>query len=53
MVDLPIDISQVKPISNSELSVNRVFEKVDESKGLDSHGQFLSATANTTGIFKK
>jgi hypothetical protein len=36
-----------------DLRVNRVFEKVDESKGIDANGQFNMATTNTNGIFKK
>ncbi len=36
-----------------ELTVSRVFEKVDESKGIDSNGQFNMATAITDKTFQK
>jgi hypothetical protein len=51
--DEPIDIFAVQPVTHPELSVSRVFEKVDESRGLDEKGQFISATPITTGIFAK
>jgi uncharacterized protein YfaS (alpha-2-macroglobulin family) len=53
MRDAPLDIFKMPAIQHPDLSVSRVFEKVDESKGMDSYGQFLSATPNTNGIFKK
>ncbi len=51
--DEPIDIFQVQPISHPELSASRVFERVDESKWLDTNGQFISATPVSNGIFAK
>lgn len=36
-----------------DITVSRVFEKVDESKGIDSNGQFNMATTVANGIFKK
>lgn len=53
MRDEPINIFQVPAISHPEIGVTRVFEKIDESKWLDTRGQFKSATPNTNGIFKK
>ena len=53
MRDEPLDIFKMPAIQHPDLSVSRVFEKVDESKGIDSNGQFISATPNTNGVFKK
>jgi uncharacterized protein YfaS (alpha-2-macroglobulin family) len=50
--DKPIDIFKTSPITHSDIAVNRVFEKVEESKWLDSNGQFRQATPITNGIFK-
>jgi uncharacterized protein YfaS (alpha-2-macroglobulin family) len=43
----------MEAINHPDISVNRVFEKVDESKWLDFNGQFLSATPVTNNIFNK
>jgi MG2 domain/Bacterial Alpha-2-macroglobulin MG10 domain/Alpha-2-macroglobulin family/A-macroglobulin TED domain/Alpha-2-macroglobulin bait region domain len=51
--DEPIDIFAVRPVTHPELSVSRTFEKVDESRGVDGKGQFISANPVTTGIFAK
>lgn len=51
--DEPIDIFKMEAINHPDISVNRVFEKVDESKWLDLNGQFLSATPVTNNIFNK
>lgn len=51
--DEPINIFQAPAVSHPEIGVTRVFEKIDESKWLDHNGQFISATPNTNGIFKK
>jgi hypothetical protein len=51
--DEPIDIFAVQPVTHPELSVKRVFEKVDESRGLDEDGQFISSTLVTNGLFAK
>jgi alpha-2-macroglobulin len=51
--DEPIDIFAVQPITHPELSVSRVFEQVDESRWLDTDGQFISASPITDGIFHK
>lgn len=51
--DAPLKIEDTQAITHPELSVKRVFEKVDESKGLDNNNQFLVATPVTNGVFKK
>ncbi|NRH21094.1 hypothetical protein HOO68_03555 [Candidatus Gracilibacteria bacterium] len=51
--DEPLNIFQAPAVSHPEIGVTRIFEKIDESKGIDSNGQFISATPNTNGIFKK
>ncbi len=51
--DAPLDIFKMPAKQHPDLSVSRVFETVNESKWLDSNGQFISATSHTTGIFKK
>jgi hypothetical protein len=53
MRDEPLDIFQMPAKQHRELWVTRVFEKIDESKGIDSNWQFISATPNTNGIFRK
>jgi uncharacterized protein YfaS (alpha-2-macroglobulin family) len=51
--DTPIDIAKVVPVSHPDLQVTRVFERVDESKWLDTQGQFISAQPVSDGIFEK
>ncbi len=51
--DEPMNIFLMSAVEHPDLSVNRVFEKVDESKWIDSNWQFKQATINTDGIFKK
>jgi uncharacterized protein YfaS (alpha-2-macroglobulin family) len=51
--DTPLDIAKVAPVSHPDLGVTRVFERVDESKWLDTDGQFVSATPVTDGVFEK
>ncbi len=51
MRDEPIDIFAVQGVSHPELTVSRVFEKVDESRWLDQNWQFISATPITDSIF--
>lgn len=51
--DEPIDIFAVQSIIHPELSVSRVFEKVDESRWLDANWQFISATPIMDNIFHK
>ncbi|MBC7503547.1 hypothetical protein H7169_01120 [Candidatus Gracilibacteria bacterium] len=51
--DEPTNIFAVKSKNHLDLGVTRVFEKVDESKGLDKQGQFILSTHVTTGIFAK
>lgn len=53
MRDEPLNIFQTPAVSHPEIGVSRIFEKIDESKWIDSNGQFISATPNTNGIFKK
>ena len=35
------------------MKVTRTFEKVDESKGFDTNGQFLMASEVPDGVFEK
>ena len=51
--DHPIDIFKMPEITHEDISVSRVFEIVDESKGQDENGQFLSATPVRDGQFSK
>ncbi|MBX9809011.1 hypothetical protein K2X92_01310, partial [Candidatus Gracilibacteria bacterium] len=50
--DKPLDIFKTTAVTHSDLAVNRVFEKVEESKGLDTNGQFRQATPVINSIFK-
>ena len=51
--DEPMNIFLMPAKQHPELTVSRVFEKVDESKGIDSNGQFNMATAITDKTFQK
>ena len=53
MFDEPLDIFKMKAITHPDISVTRIFEKVDESKWLDTNGQFRSASLVTNNIFNK
>ena len=53
MRDEPLDIFLMPAKQHPDLITKRVFEKIDESKGLDSNGQFISAVENTSKVFKK
>lgn len=53
MRDEPLNIFLMPEKQHPDLTVSRVFEKVDESKGIDVNGQFNMATPNTNGIFQK
>lgn len=39
--DVPKNIYDVRPVSGGGMSVNRTFESIDESKGLDASGNWL------------
>jgi len=48
---LPLDVSTMSPRSSSTMSVNRVFELVDESRGMDTSWQWIATKMVDDGIF--
>lgn len=51
--EVPKDISLVSPYATGGIGIERIFEKIDESKGMTSDGQFLSKSPVTDGVFYK
>lgn len=51
--DTPSDIFQTKPTSAYGMEVSRQFERVDESRGLDSAGKWIMTTPVTDAVFQK
>ncbi len=51
--DVPSDIFQMQPTSARGMTVSRVFESVDESRGIDTDGAWIMTTPITDSIFQK
>ena len=51
--DVPSDIFQMQPTSARGMTVSRVFESVDESRGIDTDGEWIMTTPMTDSIFQK
>jgi hypothetical protein len=51
--DVPSDIYQSKPIAAHGMTVSRVFELVDESRGIDADGKWIMTTPVTDAVFQK
>ncbi len=51
--DAPSDILQMQPTSAYGMEVSRQFERVDESRGIDSDGKWIVTTPVTGAVFQK
>lgn len=51
--DIPKDISLMSAYSTGGIQVTRSFARIDESRWVDEHGNFLIAEPVTNGIFEK
>jgi alpha-2-macroglobulin len=51
--DTPSDILQTKSTSAYGMEVSRQFERVDESRGIDSDGKWIVTTPVTDAVFQK
>lgn len=51
--DRPKDILQMKGVSTGGIDVKRTFELVDESRGIDSEGNFIVTKPVQDGIFQR
>lgn len=51
--NLPVDIFASPAQSHPDMTVERIFETIDESKWLDENGQFIATTPMKDMVFKK
>lgn len=51
--DMPADIFKTEPVSRGNIQASRVIEKIDESRGVDSLGNFMSASPVADGVYTR
>lgn len=51
--DRPKDILKMKSITAGGIDIKRIFEFVDESRGIDSNGNFIITKPVQDGIFQR